>query len=188
MELRELKSRKGREKFYKINKFEEGPKKPRCVPKKKLRKLYNNTISKSVGFKEKFPEFAENLEKKLPNTLQKARIQTADGRFLRTSARKMGAVLALVRGKKVNEALAILKFTNKKAARLFEKILKSAIANAVNNVEWDAEELYISYVVAEQGPTLPRIRPMSMGRVGRIRKRTCHVKLQIKEMPRKGEM
>jgi large subunit ribosomal protein L22 len=83
----------------------------------------------------------------------------------------------------------MLKFTNKRAARFFEKTLASAIANVENNTEWDLDNVYIAKVVAEQGPTLPRIRPMSMGRVGKIRKRTCHVRVELKvKLPRKGEL
>jgi large subunit ribosomal protein L22 len=188
MDLREFRSQKGKEKFFRMNRYEEGAKKPRRVPKSKLRKMYYNVLNKSVFLEEKEPELIEKVKKEMPDLYKEVKVQRAEGRFLRTSARKMGAVLALIRGLRVKKALAILKFTNKKAARLFEKVLKSAIANVENNTEWDLDDVYIAKAVAEQGPTLPRIRPMSMGRVGRIRKRTCHVKVELKEMPRREEL
>jgi large subunit ribosomal protein L22 len=187
MSLNEMKSSKGREKFYRMNQFEEAPSGHRRVPRKKLRKMYHLALHKAVVLQDKNPELVEKLDKIAPGLVQKAMDQTAEARFLRTSTRKMNAVMALVRGKKVTEAQAILRFTNKKAARLFEKVLNSAIANVANNTntEWDVEDLYIHRAIAEQGPTLARIRPMSMGRVGRIRKRTCHARVVLKAIPRK---
>jgi large subunit ribosomal protein L22 len=112
---------------------------------------------------------------------EKAKAARAEGRFLRNSSRKMNRVLDLIRGKRVEEALAILRFTPKRAARHIEKIVKSAIANAENNHEMEKENLYIARAIVEQGPTIPRIMHMSMGRIGRVRKRMCHTTIVVKE-------
>ena len=99
----------------------------------------------------------------------------------RISARKVKIVIDLIRGKDVNEALAILKFTPKAASPLVEKLVKSAIANAENNHNMDAEKLYIAEIYANQGATMKRIRAATQGRANRIRKRTSHIEVVLKE-------
>ena len=88
----------------------------------------------------------------------------AKARYVRISARKVKAVIDLIRGKSVSDALAILAFTPKAASPVVEKLLKSAIANAENNLNMDAEGLYVAEVFADQGPTLKRYRPRAQGR------------------------
>ena len=83
--------------------------------------------------------------------------------------------------KDVNEALAILKFTPKAASPLVEKLLKSAIANAENNHNMDASKLYVAEIYANQGATMKRIRAATQGRANRIRKRTSHIEVVLKE-------
>ena len=80
-------------------------------------------------------------------------------RYARISARKVKIVADLIRGKDVDEALAIVKFTPKASSELIEKLLKSAIANAENNHDMRRENLYVAEIYANQGPTLKRIRP-----------------------------
>ena len=99
----------------------------------------------------------------------------------RISARKVKIVIDLIRGKDVNEAVAILKFTPKAAAPLVEKLLKSAIANAENNHNMDASKLYVAEIYANQGATMKRIRAATQGRANRIRKRTSHIEVVLKE-------
>ena len=99
----------------------------------------------------------------------------------RISARKVKIVIDLIRGKDVNEALAILKFTPKAASPLVEKLLKSAIANAENNHNMDASKLYVAEIYANQGATMKRIRAATQGRANRIRKRTSHIEVVRKE-------
>ena len=99
----------------------------------------------------------------------------------RISARKVKIVIDLIRGKDVNEALAILKFTPKAASPLVEKLVKSAIANAENNHNMDAGKLYIAEIYANQGATMKRIRAATQGRANRIRKRTSHIEVVLKE-------
>lgn len=71
--------------------------------------------------------------------------------------------------------MGILKYSPRYAAEIIEKVLKSAIANAVNNNELDENNLYVADVVANQGPTLKRIRPRAQGRAYRINKKTAHI-------------
>ena len=106
----------------------------------------------------------------------------AIARYVRISPIKARWVADLVRGKPVNEAFAILAFTNKKAARLIEKVLKSAVANAAQRGDIDVDTLYIKEITVDQGPVFKRVRPMARGRAGIIRKRTSHIKIVVAEM------
>ena len=99
----------------------------------------------------------------------------------RISARKVKIVIDNIRGKNVNEAIAILKFTPKAASPLVEKLLKFAIANAENNNMMDKSKLYVAEVYANQGTTMKRIRAATQGRANRIRKRTSHIEVVLKE-------
>ena len=102
-------------------------------------------------------------------------------KYARISSRKVKIVADLIRGKQVDEALAIIKFTPKASSVILEKLLKSAIANAENNHSMSREKLYISEIYANQGPTLKRIRPAAKGSAARIRKRTSHVTIKLVE-------
>lgn len=105
----------------------------------------------------------------------------AIAKYVRVSPRKAGQICSLVRGKNVDEALAILKFTPRGAAADIAKVVKSAKANAENNHEMNAENLYIESIVANQGPTIKRFMPRAQGRATMIRKRTSHIEVIIKE-------
>ncbi len=99
----------------------------------------------------------------------------------RISARKVKIVIDLIRGKDVEEALAILKFTPKAASPVVEKLVKSAMANAENNHNMDVSKLYVAEIFANQGATMKRIRAATQGRANRIRKRTSHIEVVLKE-------
>lgn len=105
----------------------------------------------------------------------------AIAKYVRMSSRKVGVVLDLIRGKDVNEAFAILKYTPKDAAEVIFKVLKSAVANAENNANLDVTRLYVAEAYAGQGPTLKRFQPHAQGRAFRINKRTSHITLVVKE-------
>ena len=105
----------------------------------------------------------------------------AIARHIRISPRKVNVVIDLIRGKKVGEALAILKHTPKAASEILEKVLNSAVANAENNHNMNVDNLYISEAYANQGPTLKRFRPRAQGRGVRILKRTSHITLVVEE-------
>lgn len=102
-------------------------------------------------------------------------------RYARISSRKVKIVADLIKGKDINEALAILKYTPKASSEIIEKLLKSAIANAENNHGMKHENLYVAEIYANQGPTLKRIRPAAKGSAVRIRKRTSHITIVVRE-------
>ena len=102
-------------------------------------------------------------------------------KFARISPRKVKIVADLIKGKDVDEALAIVKFTPKASSEVIEKLLKSAISNAENNHNMKHENLYVAEIYANQGPTLKRIRPAAKGSAVRIRKRTSHITIVLKE-------
>ena len=101
--------------------------------------------------------------------------------YARISSRKVKVVIDLIRNKPVGTALGILKNTPKAASEILIKLLESAIANAENNNNMDVNNLYIAEIYANQGPTLKRIRPRAQGRAFRIRKRTSHITIVLKD-------
>ena len=100
-------------------------------------------------------------------------------RHARISPRKVQIVIDLIRGKQVDDALAILMYTPKSAAPVVEKLLNSAIANAENNLEMSRENLYVAEVYANQGPTLKRYWARSHGRADLIKKHTSHITIVL---------
>ena len=100
-------------------------------------------------------------------------------RGVRLSADKGRLVADLVRGKKVDQALNILAFTQKKAAGIVKKCLESAIANAEHNDGADIDELKITSIYIEQGATLKRFSARAKGRGNRISKPTCHIYVTV---------
>ena len=105
----------------------------------------------------------------------------AMARTVRVSPRKTRLVLDLIRGKNVADAIAILKFTPIKAARIVEKTLNSAIANAENNFGLEKANLVVSETFANEGPTMIRFRPRAKGSASPINKRTTHVTVVVSE-------
>ena len=100
-------------------------------------------------------------------------------RHARISAQKSRLVADQVRGLPVEQALDVLSFSNKKAAGIVKKVLESAIANAENNEGADIDELRVSAVMVDEGPTMKRIRARAKGRASRILKRTSHITLTV---------
>ena len=103
----------------------------------------------------------------------------AHAKYIRISSRKVKIVIDLIRGKKVDEALAILEFTPKAASPVVAKVLNSAIANAVNNQEMDRNTLYVAEVYANPGPTLKRYVARSRGSASPMLKRTSHISVVL---------
>ena len=101
--------------------------------------------------------------------------------YTRISPRKVGLVLDLIRNKPVDLAAAILKHTPKAACEDLQKLLKSAVANAENNLNLDRNNLVVSECYVTPGPTMKRIRPRAQGRAFRVLKRTSHVFITVKE-------
>ncbi len=94
---------------------------------------------------------------------------------------KLRLVADQIRGMAVNRAIDLLAFSNKKGAYIIKKVLESAIANAENNDGADIDELRVSAVQVNQGPTMKRLRPRARGRADRIIKRTSHLTVTVSE-------
>lgn len=105
----------------------------------------------------------------------------AVARYVRIAPRKVRLVVDLIRGKKVGEAISILKHTPNHSSEVIEKVLKSAIANADHNFNMDIDNLVVSQIFVDQGPTLKRFRPRAQGRATRIHKRTSHITVVVSE-------
>ena len=98
-------------------------------------------------------------------------------RYIRVAPRKARLVVDLIRGKSAAEALTILKFTPRHAAKVIEKVLKSAVANAAQKEMGDVDALWVSKALVDGGPVMKRMEPRAMGRANIIRKRTSHITL-----------
>ena len=105
----------------------------------------------------------------------------AVAKYLRMSPTKLAPITDLVRGKDLQEALTILKFTPGKASELVEKVVQSAAANAENNHDMDVSKLYVAEIYANKGPTMKRWRAGAQGRAGAILKRSSHIGVTLKE-------
>ena len=105
----------------------------------------------------------------------------AIARTVRIAPRKVRLVVDLIRGKQVGEAVAILRHTPKAASPVVEKVLKSAVANAEHNYELDINNLVVSEIFVDEGPTLKRFRPRAKGRASAINKRTSHITIVVSE-------
>ena len=114
----------------------------------------------------------EKAEKRAEN---KDKRPMAKAKYVRMSSTKVRLVIDLIRGKSVNEAVAVLKNTPQAASAVVEKVLNSAVANAENNKGLLRDDLVVAEVFADQGPTLRRYRPAARGRATRIRKRSSHI-------------
>jgi len=106
----------------------------------------------------------------------------ARARFVRVSARKARLVLDQIRGKSVGDALATLEYTPRAAARLIEKVLRSAVANAEHNHQVrNLDDLRVVHAIADGGPSLKRVQPRAMGRAFFIRHRTSHLTIGVSD-------
>jgi large subunit ribosomal protein L22 len=108
---------------------------------------------------------------------------SATARFVRVSARKARLVLDQIRGRSVGEALATLRYTPRSAARLVEKVLRSAVANAEHNHQVrDLDELRVVQAIADGGPSLKRVQPRAMGRAFFVKPRTSHLTIGVSDV------
>ena len=105
----------------------------------------------------------------------------AQAKWVHSSARKARLVTDLIRGRSVPEARTILAFSNRAVAKDVEKVLRSAVANAESrsDLHWAGDELVVFAAYSDEGPTLKRWRARARGRVARIRKRTCHITIEL---------
>ena len=103
----------------------------------------------------------------------------AVAKYVRIAPRKARLMADEIRGKSYQEANSLLRFTNKRAAKIVGDVLKSAAANAENNLDADVEDLRVKTVKVDEGPTIKRYRARAMGRATMIRKRTSHITVEL---------
>ncbi|MEK6645290.1 MAG: 50S ribosomal protein L22 [Candidatus Firestonebacteria bacterium] len=106
---------------------------------------------------------------------------SAEANFVRMPPRKLRIIADLIRGKRITEAFNILRFVPKAGTVILEKILKTAVSNAVTNNKLKEDTLYISWLTVDSGPSLKRFMPRAMGRAAMIKKRMSHVTIKLKE-------
>ena len=128
-------------------------------------------------------EKKDTKKEKKEEVQEEVRPVRATAKYVRISPRKLRLVADTVRGKEIADARATLAFITKGGSKVVEKLISSAVANAENNRDLSEDELYISSIFVNEGPTMKRYRPRAMGRAGRIRKRTSHVTVEL--APRK---
>lgn len=139
-------------------------------------------VIEEIGTVKRKYQKAPLLTKKEKKALGIGRDQgKASVKHIRVPATKAKLVLDLIRGKDLEEAYAIVRTTPRSASEYIYKLLESAEANAVNNFELDAERLYVAEAYAGQGTTIKRIRANARGSASRIRKRTSHITIVLKE-------
>lgn len=109
----------------------------------------------------------------------------AIARYVRISPRKVREVVDLIRGKDLREALAILKYTPRRASVPVAKVVQSAAANAEHNYEMNRDSLIVAECYVDQGPIIKRFQPRAMGRADVMRRRTSHITVVVKEKPAK---
>lgn len=119
--------------------------------------------------------------KKQRNIDTKDKRPQASAKYVGIPASKAKIVLDQIKGKDVRTAQAIVAYSPRYAASIIEKVLKSAIANAENNLGMDVNKLYVEDVIAGQGPTMKRIRPRAQGRAYKILKRSSHISIILNE-------
>jgi len=105
---------------------------------------------------------------------------SAKHKYARISARKVRLIADMIRGRHVQDALNVLKFTPNRAAGMVSKVLISAIANA-NEAEADVEDLFVDRAFVDEGPTIKRWRPKDRGRANPIMKRTSHITVVVEQ-------
>ena len=103
----------------------------------------------------------------------------ARARYVRMTPMKTRRVVELIKGRKADEALSVLRFAQQAASEPVAKVLASAMANAENNLDLDPDTLWVANAYVDEGPTLKRFRPRAQGRTYRIRKRTSHITVEV---------
>ncbi len=116
-------------------------------------------------------------------TESQAPVVKASARYVRISARKARIVADQIRGKRYEEAEALLTFAPQGASVPILKLLRSAGANAENNDDLDVEDLRVERISVDEGPTMRRYRPRARGRATRIEKRSCHISIALTPIP-----
>jgi ribosomal protein L22 len=156
------------------------PSKPKPKPKAAAKPKTADASDEAPAADESAKPAAKARPSKAADASAPARVSvSAHAKYVRTSARKARLVCDHIRGKSVEEAYAILAHTPRHVAADWQKLLRSAVANAEHNHELVGEDLRIASVHADEGPTLKRFRPRAMGRASSIRKRTSHLSITL---------
>ena len=103
----------------------------------------------------------------------------SNSKYMRISPKKAREVARILPGRKASDAVALLKYIPRKAARMFDKTLKSAMANAENNLNLSADDLYIREAIVDEGPALKRFRPCARGSAHPYKKRMSHLRITL---------
>jgi large subunit ribosomal protein L22 len=161
----------------------EKPAEPKTAPKK-AEGARKPAARRAAAKKEPAAEAAEAKPAPKPKRAEKAPepvplIVRASAKYVRVAPRKARLIADQVRGLHIDEARALLEFSPRHAARDIRKLLESAAANAENNHDLVADEMRISELTVDEGPTLRRFRPRAMGRATRIDKRTSHIAIAL---------
>ncbi len=106
-------------------------------------------------------------------------VNRVDANSVRLAPRKARIIVDMIRGREVIDALSVLRFTNKRGAEIIEKLIESALSNIEAGGEHDIDSLRVSRAWVNEGPTLRRFMPRAQGRATRIRKRTCHIHIEL---------
>ena len=143
--------------------------------------FYSRQLQPNGKFEKAYPKVGELSWKQKARLIDMLDMPKAILRNLRMSPRKLRLVADLIRGKGVDEALSILQFLPKGGAPILGKLLKSAIANAGNNHDLKADDLYVAKVTVDGGATMKRFMARARGRACRIRKRSSHATIVLRE-------
>ncbi|MEK7817111.1 MAG: 50S ribosomal protein L22 [Actinomycetota bacterium] len=130
-------------------------------------------MAKTVEIKKK--------EKEEEVFVEETGVVSATARYVRMSPRKLRLVADMVRGDSIADARVTLSFSPRAAAKVIDKLISSAVANAENNHDLNGDDLFVSRVLVNGGPVMKRIRARAMGRAARIRKRTSHVTVELSQ-------
>jgi ribosomal protein L22 len=161
--------------------------KKEAAPKKAAKKAESKPAKKAAAKKEpakketskKSAKAKEPAKKAAPKAPAAPPVVRASARFVRVAPRKARLIADQVRGLHIEKARALLQFSPRGAAEDIRKLLDSAAANAENNHDLDAEEMRVSTITVDEGPTLRRFRPRAMGRATPINKRTSHIAVAL---------
>lgn len=149
--------------------------------KMKDTRVDGKVVSKKRAFEKVYPKVANLSWKEKARLIDLLEMPRAVLRNIHTSPKKLRLVADAIRGKKTDEALAMLTFMEKGGAPIFLKLLESAIKNAQNNHGLNTDDLYIAKVTVDGGATMKRFMPRARGRAARIKCRTSHAKIVLRE-------
>lgn len=160
-------------------KREPAKKSPKAAAKKAVKAVAKKAPEKSAKAEAKAPAKVKAAEKKVAPELVAAPVVRASARYVRIAPRKARLIADQVRGMHIEKARALLQFSPRSAAQDIQKLIDSAASNAENNHDLIGDEMKISSITVDEGPTLKRFRPRAQGRATPIHKRTSHIAVAL---------